>query len=754
MSENTHSASSNSTRNIWHAIVIGTDEYPEMSDARLKGCVRDATAMYSFFREKLGLPEERIRFLTSPATNPANLSTGANIRAAFAALLNENTTLPGDHVLLFYACHGVRLARANAGTSDVTYYGMVTADASTSPGGYQNMVLDREINRFLRRLQKRGVSITVIADTCHSGASTRSLGRADNERYLKNVEPLSQEAWAQLQATHPAFASAPAGTEAADKEPVEDKLLGKGTSADADFVVLAACQDIEKAKEVTFASWDANGASIQTTHGALTGTLLEVLEKVPAGHINTLRWMDFYDELSTAVSKRVAAQNSDKQRPALEGNPARTVFGGQWQAFSPGFTLRTAGNQILVDGGTLHGLDVGAELDVYPYDTQDFEKSTVAPVAATITSATFATSVAQLKDPAAKIEAKSRGKLIKPSPNDKPILVRLVDVPSEIVKEANLDAADVLPYLRVVGANEAAHLEVRPFQGAVPHVNWTEKNGEDTDVGGLWRDARDGWILVPSDDKGSPSFSASSNPLDPDDIIAYLPGSAKQLTAYKADERQTKFANALRNGLLHHASYLRTRDRSGGDESARAMLSVKLRVISEDLGDRDNEGTEIGTDLIDKSRYVEPENGTYRVKNGENIFLEVSVIKATTFRLFVGLVLCSEDGSVAGLWPPEGQNYTFDAGRTTYIGRDRFDPLYLACHNNQQWGRIRLKLVTYTAPHDAAPINIKSFELEKTTQEVVIGMLLPTRGLPERPKKKPEVPAAYTWDFDVVYAKS
>ena len=735
----------------WRALVIGVDAYPLLPSAQLNGCVRDASGVRQFLVERLGVPPERVRFLSSPAADEADVATAANIRAAFAALSAEDGAVAGEHVVLFYACHGVRLTRQNADGTSQMYYGLAAADLSSGEQGFENLVLDREINRLLRQLQRRGVSVTVIADTCNSGAATRSLGGGARERVLKDLAPLSAEGWASLEARHPALAP-PVGARAL--EPVPDRVGGfaaEDLANDADFVVLAACQDTETAKEVYEDELDERGQIVPTAHGALTSSLMQALARVPDTHIKSLRWMDLIDDLSATVARRVAARNASSQRPALEGHPARPVFGGAWTPFAPGFTVRQAGDLITVEGGTVQGLEVGAELQIFPYETTDFDVSDAHPVAAVITDVTHASGVLALSDPAAVIGPRSRARLVRPGPSRARMRARLRGVPDELITAAKLSDPGVVALVEIVPEDALAHVELRPHAGEIPPEIWgAYPGGALSETAEAFRGARDGFALLRSDQRGAPGLLPEGFQPTPDDVIAMLPGAGPQVDALAKVGATARLGEALREGLLQCARYLAVRDRRGGDEAMRAMLSVRLRAGAPE--DTPDPGMESLPDaLIAATRVVDPTDGVHVVAEGEWLFLELRVLKATKLRLNVGVLLCSDDGNVIPVWPPPGERYTFDNGRTTYIGEDRFNPLFLNRRLDQRVTRWTLKVISYTAAPTSPPIDLSALALERSVQDVIALPLMPTRAIVGRPKPAPELPIAYTFDLAIAY---
>lgn len=729
----------------WRAIVIGINQYPSLGPSdQLGGCVNDAESIAEFLIQRVGIPASHIALLTSPVVTGATLATAENIRAALRALCEGDSVKAGDHVVLTYACHGVRLSPKGGVPGSPVYYGLAAADLARGGQGFANLVLDQEFNRFLRTLTRRKVSVTVIADTCHSGASTRDIASPDEVkvRALQNIEPLSEAEWQHLVQTHPALSANQVERGLPKEEPEKEP------DSDADFVVLCACRDTEKANEASEKVVDSSGKQVSRSHGLLTLSLLHVLRRLSDSQIKSLRWMDLYDDLLRAVQQRLAAMDVSSQHPSLEGRPERPVFGGKWTPFAPGFTVRTGSGGLTVDGGTLHGLDVGAELDLYPADTADFDAASGRAVRARVIAATLSTCTAELVDPAAAVQDRARGRLAKPSPSEPAMGVRLVNVPSAVASAATLDDEAATGMITVVAADAPAHVEVRPYQAAVP----LEIFAVDSPLRKSWLGARGGWVLVRSDLAGTPSRLPTDFTPEREDIIAYLPGEGPLIDRLK--DQDLALGRALRDGLLHYSQYLRTRDRSANDETLRACLSVKLRVGQAADAPAMESASTLRAELLAKTTYLDPDAGIYPVEEGQWLFLELQVVKAPALRLQVGLLACSDDGNVQALWPAPGESYTFDAGKLTYLGVDRFNPLFLNCRPDQKQSRWTLKLIVYTAPADSEPINLQGLALLESVQDRIAEVLRAGRALIGRPPAQAERPAWCTVDLHIVCKKT
>jgi hypothetical protein len=129
-----------------------------------------------------------------------------------------------------------------------------------------------------------------------------------------------------------------------------------GGYAGGDFVMLTGCLDSETSKEHRETILAADGTPVKVSHGLMTHTLLKELERESAETIRSLRWMDLHERLRALVAGQALPLGLGPQTPVLEGRPEKTVFGGEWQPFDPGFTVRrTEAESSHGDGGDLHG---------------------------------------------------------------------------------------------------------------------------------------------------------------------------------------------------------------------------------------------------------------------------------------------------------------------------------------------------------------------------------------------------------------
>lgn len=160
--------------NTKRALVIGIDIYfptaatppafatAERKDARggwhnLDGCVNDARAIKSLIMARYGFEEKNIDTLINQDANRKN------ILDAIQKLIDGSQ--PGDVVFIYYAGHGSQVKNSLSYDSTKHDQTIVPADL--------NDIRNKELSKLFNDLQKKGVKLTLIFDSCHSGAIAR-----------------------------------------------------------------------------------------------------------------------------------------------------------------------------------------------------------------------------------------------------------------------------------------------------------------------------------------------------------------------------------------------------------------------------------------------------------------------------------------------------------------------------------------------------------------------------------------------------
>ncbi|HEY2468656.1 MAG TPA: caspase family protein [Terracidiphilus sp.] len=253
----------------------------------LDGSVNDAQAMADLLTSpKFGFPAANVALLTNPVPPkprpgvvilPADQTTHDGILAAMKKYLMD---LPqrGDTVVFYDASHGSLRVNSKGTKLAVWAEGkMVHADSTLVPsdaykGGYD--VRDREMVRIFNAALDKGVHLTVIFDSCHSGGAARGIGPKYRERSLAyDPRDINQ---------------------APDKGQDGSDLAGPTTRTDNPGLVFSAAQQDQTAKE------SPPPDTVKEPHGAFTAALIEALQVLPA------------DAPASVVFQRV--------RAVLEGN--------------------------------------------------------------------------------------------------------------------------------------------------------------------------------------------------------------------------------------------------------------------------------------------------------------------------------------------------------------------------------------------------------------------------------------------------
>ncbi len=313
----------------------------------LDGSVNDAEAMADLLTSpKFGFPATNVVLLTDPAPPhpspgvvilPADQTTHSGILAAMQKYLVD-VPRKGDTVVFYDASHGSLRVNSKGNKLTVFVNGQyVHADTTLVPsdaykGGFD--VRDREMTHIFNAALDKGVHLTVIFDSCHSGGVSRGIGPVYRERELA-FDPRDID---QAPDTLPSGQPVPPPTERA------------GNPA----LVFSAAQQDQTAKEMPPSSTTGS-----EPHGAFTAALLQALQALPA------------DTPASIVYERVKAvlegSNVPDQEPDLDATAARRqqpLFGG---AAAKSGKIRAAAlgtgddGSVSLDIGRASGLGVGTE---------------------------------------------------------------------------------------------------------------------------------------------------------------------------------------------------------------------------------------------------------------------------------------------------------------------------------------------------------------------------------------------------------
>ncbi len=402
----------------------------------LEGSVNDAEAVADLLTSpKFGFPAANVALLTNPA--PPQPRPGVTILPAeqtsrdgiLAAMQKYLVDLPqrGDTVVFYDASHGSLRVNSKGTKMEVYADGkLVHADSTLVPsdaykGGFD--VRDREMTHIFNAALDKGVHLTVIFDSCHSGGASRGIGPKYRERTLA-YDPRDIN-------------------EAPENGPDGKERTPPTERADNPALVFSAAQQDQTAKE------SPPPDTVQEPHGAFTTALVESLQVLPA------------DAPASVVYQRVKAvlegNGVSDQEPDLDANAQRRqepLFGGK--AAGSNKVLAAAiktddDGAVWLDIGRVSGVGPGSEF------TSANEDSSKSPVNLRVTELQgIARSTAQVVSPSgAKVlpgEIFALSKLVPPQSD--PLLFWLW--PSNLSREDIAAAAAQVKASGVVSVHDPA----------------------------------------------------------------------------------------------------------------------------------------------------------------------------------------------------------------------------------------------------------------------------------------------------------
>ena len=351
-----------------YALLIGNDCYlPNQLPngghfGSLKGCVRDIGLVEDYLKQTHNLQDEHLIKLTSsndpnnpsqPLEDPSLWPSYKNMVAKFKQI--TEMAEPNDRVYIHYSGHGGRTTtnyqdlKGDDGIDET----LVPNDLGTPEGQY---LRDLELAQLLQDMVEKGLVVTVVLDSCHSGGASR---KDENENYQKrgldviDTTPRPTESLVaspeQLIETWEQLTEGERNVTAAGWLPQP-----KG------YTLLAACRDNESAYETTFEG---------QRHGAMTYWLINSLKKLGSGIT--------YQSLHNRLLANINTDNS-KQTPMLHGEGDRLFLnseGTSYQLAVPVMNIDAAKNRVQLQAGEVTSVSKGAEFVIYSPGVEDLSQT-------------------------------------------------------------------------------------------------------------------------------------------------------------------------------------------------------------------------------------------------------------------------------------------------------------------------------------------------------------------------------------------
>lgn len=357
-----------------YSLLVGIDCYlPDeksgtRSSVNLGGCVRDINGVEEFLRNQLDVPGSHILKLTStdvgaalPAEPPEKWPTRQNIVEGFEWL--GRVAGPGDQLYIHYSGHGGRVRTPprfqHIKGVDGFDEALVPSDFSRAKDSF---LRDFELAQILSRYVERGLVVTVVLDSCHSGSATRGVGLfrpvvgdGANVRSIGIIDEV-------LPPPERAVASdeeLAAACQTLSRAPMRDFEVESGWLIEPKgYVLLAACRASEYAYEHGFDGGESTGV--------FTYWLLDSLKTLGPG----VTFKTLYDRVLAKVHSHF-----QRQTPQLQGDPGRVIFEGGLAHSPPSIAVlhvAEAENEVVLNVGQAQGVRTGARFAVFPQGETDF----------------------------------------------------------------------------------------------------------------------------------------------------------------------------------------------------------------------------------------------------------------------------------------------------------------------------------------------------------------------------------------------
>jgi len=288
----------------------GSQELGRGAWTNLDAGVNDAEAFKEVLKARFGFDESNILMLTEGEATRDNIMRGIREH-----LIDKAAS--GDMSVFFYAGHGSQVFNSKSDEDDKMDESLVPSDINK--GGTD--IRDKELARLWNQALAKGILVTAIFDSCHSGSIARGESRDDKAR----VGPPEM------------------------RDIADPPDSGPKPEQHENFLILSAAQEDQSAYEAR-----------ALKHGAFTAAFLKTLLSVPV--------TESTEHVFAAVNGYMRAEGRTQQ-PVLGGTVRKRqpLFGKGSASLSGRLTLavrspEVKNGEVEIDGGSALNLGVGTEL--------------------------------------------------------------------------------------------------------------------------------------------------------------------------------------------------------------------------------------------------------------------------------------------------------------------------------------------------------------------------------------------------------
>jgi hypothetical protein len=152
------------------ALCVGINNFKNLPNATLNGCVNDANDMSSLLKDLLGFADTDIVKLTDAQ------ATKANIIKNLTSMVNDANAGKLNYLVFSFSSHGTQVPDTSGDEPDRSDEAFCPHDLSEKGGQWdpQYVIIDDELHDLFVQLPKT-VLLEVYMDTCHSGTGLKAI---------------------------------------------------------------------------------------------------------------------------------------------------------------------------------------------------------------------------------------------------------------------------------------------------------------------------------------------------------------------------------------------------------------------------------------------------------------------------------------------------------------------------------------------------------------------------------------------------
>lgn len=607
---------------------VGINEYSHFDD--LDGCVQDILDLKQLLRGKDPLARDKYDFPEK------SFVTLLNQQASHTAIVNafkthlianakkERELKHPDAIVVFqYSGHGSQIMDVPGGEEADKWDETLVPFDSNHKTGKNTDITDDEIDELFKELSLYTSNIAFILDSCHSGSGTRG----DPPAKARKADP-------DLRRPEPRRVTGAIGRGQKSPDAETTDMLPPGEK----YVTISS----SRADERSYERIQVKGRDSKT-NGLMTYYLLEALRQAKPETT--------YREVMDHVSKKVTAENRS-QHPQVEGDLRRPVLAGAANREDPFIPIESVeGNTLTLKAGEVHGVTEGTVISIYAPDARTLVGEQKKLATATIKTAEFYTSTAQVTSPKPiPVDAK----IVIVSPNFGANRLR-VKLDAEIQGSSTEVEADTLTSLKtmLVGTPEKPILN-RAMQivtsAGTKSANVSTPAVWDVEVrrdkfGNVFKDERD---VTPDPDSAYPKCNPGKPLPSKDSDVYYIAAPEDAVLGFFVEPNDPRGAEKLRRALesLANQRWLIALD----NPSSKFKGRVEVSLVRVDGQFPDCNEKKRGVNIAKQEPIVlAPTQKDHRLDQG--VFFRLRIKNNSQEDLYITLFDIAVDGSISIFYP-------------------------------------------------------------------------------------------------------